>query len=158
MSLIALLIFIAGASVSDVEQWQTYENPKFGYEIRYPDGFEVRPTGPLDKRDGRSIRIALREHAAPTPVMDIHVQEQGATLEPLTTGELPDMDVTTGDVKIGGIQGRQLEYRWKSNGEIAFFILYVDNVVIEFHADSGIRDMRKTIWWKVIETLRFRRK
>ena len=33
---------------SDIAEWQIYRNAKYGYEIRYPEGFEAWPTGPAD--------------------------------------------------------------------------------------------------------------
>ena len=136
--------------------WHTYRNAKYGYEIGYPSGFEVWPTGPAGERDGRAIRIGRREYAAPVPVLDIRVQTQAPAVEPPVDAELPDMDVTVGEVKINGVRATEVTYRWKTTGDIAFVNLHLRDAFIEFHAQPGLRDVRETVWWRIISTFSVR--
>lgn len=138
----------------DSAQWNTYRNAKYGYEIQYPEGFEVWPTGPVGERDGRAIRVARKEYAAPTPVLDIHIQVSMATFDSLTSIEAPDMDIMAGDIEIDGAPAREVTYRWKSNGDVVFVSLYFRGALIEFHAPSGVGDVHETVWWQVISTFR----
>jgi hypothetical protein len=152
-------LFVLAASVRhvhaapDVEAWQTYRNAKYGYSIQYPEDFEAWPTGPAGSRDGRAIRIGRKEHAAPTPMLDIHMQVEAPAVESLI--ESPDMDVTVGSVEIQGVRAREVTYRWKSNGDLVFVTLYLRDTAIEFHAHPGLRDFRKSVWWEIVSTFRF---
>jgi hypothetical protein len=121
---------------SDPAAWNVYSNAKYGYEVRYPDGFEVWPTGPVGERDGRAIRIARKEHSAPAPVLDIQMQVPMPTLKALADVELRDMDVTARDAEINGVPAREVTYRWKIN------------------AQAGVHDAHETIWWTIISTFR----
>jgi len=156
--LVSLFVLASGAwhvqAASEVDPWQTYRNPKYGYEIRYPSDFEAWPTGPAGNRDGRAIRIGRKEYAAPTPMLDIHMQVEAPAVETLIAS--PEMDVTVGSVEIHGVQAREVTYRWKSNGDLEFVTLYLRDTAIEFQAHPGLRDLRTTVWWKIISTFRFR--
>lgn len=138
---------------ADSSDWQVYRNARYGYEIRYPNGFELWPTGPVGERDGRAVRIALREHAAPVPVLDVRVLSETAA-EPWAAADLPDMDVALADVEVNGVRSIEVTYRWKVNGDIAFVDWHVQDTLIQFHAQPGLRDVRETVWWKIISTFR----
>ncbi len=84
------------------------------------------------------------------------MQNQAPAVEPLVDAELPDMDVTVGDVEINGVRATEVTYRWKSTGDIAFVNLHLQDAFIEFHAQPGLRDVRETVWWRIISTFRVR--
>ncbi|MCP3994647.1 MAG: hypothetical protein GY722_06210 [bacterium] len=138
----------------DTVDWQTYRNAKYGYEIRYPIDFETWPTGPPGERDGRTIRIARREYSAPVPVLDIRAQAKMPDLETLGDLEIPNMELSVDNVTINGLPALELTYRWKTNGDIAFVHFHVGDVLIEFDAGAGLRDVRETPWWRIISTFR----
>jgi hypothetical protein len=141
---------------SDLAEWQIYRNAKYGYEIRYPEGFEAWPTGPAGERDGRAIRVGRKERSAPAPILDIQLNLTMPTLKSLADAELRDMDVAVVETDMNGIPAREITYRWKINGEIVFVELYFRDVSIVFHAQAGIHDARNTIWWKIISTFHFK--
>lgn len=143
-------------ALQDTATWAVYTNSRYGYEIRYPADFEVRPTGGEGRRDGGTIRIALREYAAPAPVLDIFVRENAVEASRLPETGIRDMNVDTRDIELGGARLREVTLRWKESGEIAFVQLTGPQVVFLFHANAGTADMRDTIWWKIIQTFRFR--
>ena len=144
-----------GQVPSEVADWLSYDNARYGYEIRYPAELEVWPTGPRRQRDGRSIRIARREHAAPVPVLDIHLGERALAPAPEEMGELRDLQVRAREVEIHGVRGHESVYRWKSNGEIWMVRLQLGDALIEFHAAPGLEDFLGTVWWQVVSTFRF---
>jgi hypothetical protein len=153
------LAAVAGQGIvtaSGPADWNTYRNARYGYEIRFPDQLEAWPTGPPGERDGRSIRVGLKEHASPVPVIDIHVRFPTSGRAFLAGEEPRDMDVTRGDVEIGGIPAREVTYRWKSNGDVVFVELHFGDVLIVFDAQPGVVDAHDTIWWDVISTFRVR--
>ena len=155
---VSILASIMGQGLliaSDLAEWRTYRNAKYGYEIRYSEEFEVWPTGPAGERDGRTIRVGLKEHAAPAPVLDIQMQAPAPTLESLADLELRDMDIIAGDAEINGVPAREITYRWKSSGDVALVELSFRDVLMVFHAHSAVGDVHKTVWWKVISTFRF---
>ncbi len=141
---------------ADSLTWRVYRNATYGYEIDIPSGFEVWPTGPAGERDGRSIRIGRREYAAAAPVLDIRVQKQRPTVDPLADAEFPDVNTTVDCVEINGVRGTEVTFRWVANGDIAFVELHLGDALIEFHAQPGLTDMRETLWWRIISTFRFR--
>ncbi len=155
MLIVVLFAWALGsAEVSELVDWQTYRNDKYGYEIRYPTDFEVWPTGPSGERDGRTIRIARREYSAPTPVLDIRAQARMPNLDTLGDVEIPNMGLSVDNVTINGLAALELTYRWKANGDIAFVHFHVGDVLIEFDAGAGLRDIRETPWWWIISTFR----
>ncbi len=70
--------------------------------------------------------------------------------------ELPDMDVTIVEVEINGAYATEVTYRWKANGDIAFVNWHVGDALIEFHPQPDLRDVRETVWWRIVTTLRLR--
>jgi hypothetical protein len=42
----------------DTTEWTSYRNEEYGYEIRYPAGFDFHLTGSEDERDGREFQIS----------------------------------------------------------------------------------------------------
>jgi hypothetical protein len=78
------------------------------------------------------------------------------TLESLDETKFRDMDVSVVEAEMNGIPAREITYRWKINGEIVLVELYFRGVSIVFHAQAGIRDAHKTIWWRIISTFRFK--
>src|SRR5262245_29917348 len=77
--------------------WNVYTNAAYRYEIRYPDEFEVRATGREGQRDGAAIRIARKEYAAPTPVLDVYVAGLATSTKALPVDAPTNMDVVLSD-------------------------------------------------------------
>ena len=142
------------SQVPDVADWQTYRNPSYGYEIRYPDGFEVWPTGSPGQRDGRSIRVGRSEYAAPVPVLDVYLEPELPCEEYSLSLDGPDVDMTAADVAINGVRARQVTYLWKSNSEIAFVNLCIRDTLFQFQAPPGLQDFHESVWWTIISTFR----
>ena len=143
------------AAAQDVANWSTYENAEYGYSIRFPDGYDGWPTGPVGQRDGRSIRIGRSEYAAPTPVMDIHLRPEALCSDPLSDIESNDMESDVVDVDVNGDPAREVTLRWRENGEIVFVDLCVRDALVQFHAAPGLTDFQDTIWWTILSTLEF---
>jgi hypothetical protein len=135
----------------------TYSNDAYGYEIQYPEAFDLWPTGPEGKRDGASIRIAIKDHQAPAPVLDIRISPR--TPESEFSGTIsPSIDLTAESeaVSINGVPAKEWNFFWKSNGEIAFVEIYLDGVVFQFAAGSGLTDFHTSQWWNIVSTFRFK--
>ena len=146
--------FDTDSAAPEFADWQTYRNTKYGYEIRYPIEFDAWPTGPVGERDGRTIRIGRREYSAAAPVLDIRAQVKMPNLESLEDIEFPKMELSVDHVKIDDLQALELTYRWEGSGDIAFVNIHFDDLLIEFDAGAGLRDIRKTPWWKIISSIR----
>jgi hypothetical protein len=156
-----LLLFLPGCSAAQPAHatpqpgWILYANEKYGYEIQYPDGCDLWPTGPEGERDGASIRIGVKDRQAPVPVLDIQV-------EPRTPeAEFADAFVQSSDLRfesetvlIGKKPAKELTLYWKSNNEIAFVIIYLKGVVFQFSAEAGLQDFHASPWWEIISTFR----
>jgi len=139
-------------------EWQVYRNERHGYEIRFPDGYELWPTGPEGRRDGASIRIALEEHAAPAPVLDVHVGAAAAKYGLPEDDGSPDMELVADEVEINGLAARVVSRRWKESQEIVFVDVSAPRVLFQFHAAPGLSSMRDTVWWEIVGTFRFLKK
>jgi hypothetical protein len=137
--------------------WSSYRNEKYGYEIQYPEGVEVRETGPESKRDGATIRLGFKEHAAPQPVLDIYVAPRTPEEKfPSRGTDVSAMALSVADVTVGSDAGRLAQYRWKESGDLAFAEAWVRGVVLRFDANAGVRDLRETQWWEIISSFRLR--
>ena len=134
--------------------WQVYRNEQHGYEIRYPDGYELWPTGPKGRRDGASVRIALKEHAAPAPVLDVHVGAAAAKYGLPEDEGSSDMEAVADEIEINGLAARVVSWRWKENQEIVFVNVSTPEVLFQFHAAPGLSSMRDTVWWEIVSTFR----
>jgi hypothetical protein len=133
-------------------EWQVHRSETFGYEIRYPPGFEVWLTGREGERDEGTIRIGLREFAAPAPVLDISVGSRMRTGLPAIP---PTLDVVERRVVINGAGFRELTYRWQENDDVAFVELRHPRALMIFDAPAGTRDIHGTVWWSIMSTFRF---
>jgi hypothetical protein len=139
--------------------WSVYSNDTYGYEIQYPEGFDRWPTGPEGQRDGASIRIAVKDRQSPVPVLDIRISPRTSEEEfTAASGKSVDFKIQPGAVSISGAPAKERIRFWKSNGEIAFVEIYLDGVVFQFAAASGLTDFHASEWWKIISTFRFLRK
>ena len=165
-SFLALVLFLSAPLIGSGQDalpanpaatWNTYSNAKYGYEIRYPDGFELWPTGPKGRRDGARIRIALAQHQAPAPVLDVYVGQGVGDTGHLPEAGLRDLDVAVEEVEVGGAPAREVTYRWKENGEIAFVEVRQPNVLFRLAAGPGLGDFAGTTWWRIVSTFRIRR-
>jgi hypothetical protein len=133
--------------------WYIYRNEKYGYEIRYPDGFDAWATGLETERDGASIRIGLKEFEAPAPILDIQVHPRASMQETRPTPQEMITNIT--DVEINGVPGTQSDYYWKANGELFMVEVYLEGVLFRFHPGAGLHDFHATRWWEIISTFRF---
>ncbi|OHB75798.1 MAG: hypothetical protein A2Z34_07145 [Planctomycetes bacterium RBG_16_59_8] len=133
-----------------------YTNSKHGYEIRYPEGFDLWATGAEQERDGATIRVAFKDYAAPLPVLDIQVSPRTAREKfPSVDAQPNGMTVSAADVQVNGISGRQAQYRWTASGDLAFVEIYLEGVIFRFYTSTDIPDFQKTEWWAIISTFRF---
>lgn len=141
---------------STKRDWSVYRNQKYAYEIRYPDGVEVRETGPESRRDGASIRLGFKDYQAPVPALAVVVSPRTSDASfPSLGADVPGMTRSLADVELGNESVRLAQYRWKESGELAFAEVYLRGVVFRFDANSGVRDLRETQWWEIIATFRF---
>jgi hypothetical protein len=147
---------LAASATTPKPGWTLYSNAAYGYEIQYPDGFVLYPTGPEERRDGASIRIAIKDHQAPVPVLDIRVSPRTPESEfPDAYVLSPDLTSKSATVTIGGAQAEELTLRWKRNDEIAFVEIFLDGVIFQLAAEPGMTDFRASEWWNIISTFRF---
>ena len=58
----------AGQATLAPARWQTYRSETFGYELRHPDRYEVRPTGREGERDGSMTTYRFRPGGEIFPV------------------------------------------------------------------------------------------
>lgn len=162
ISLTLVVLASCSADKSETPQlkngWQIYTNSKYGYEIQYPDGFELWATGLESERDGARIRIAFKEYAAPAPVLDIQVEPR-VPLEQFPTlgAEVPKLTVRVEDILVNGRPAKQAQYHWAEGGDLAFAEIYLEGVIFRFDAAAGTRDFQEeTQWWAIISTFRFK--
>lgn len=141
----------------DVSGWSIYRNAKYGYQIAYPDGYVLWETGREGERDGRSIRIGLKDYAALTPVLEVQVHPERSLYERSAGGELRDMQVEVMDIDLAGLPARQVEFRFKTTGDLAFVEIHRDDALFLFHAAAGLREFEGTVWWKIVSTFQLQR-
>jgi hypothetical protein len=136
--------------------WSVYSNKTYGYEIQYPKGFDLWPTGPEAEQDGANIRIAISGRQAAFPVLDILVSPRisGSEFAELIAPSA-DLTVESETVWIGGIQAEERVFYWKSTGEIALARIFLDGVVFHFTAEPGLTVFHTSVWWEIISTFRF---
>ncbi len=147
--------WVKGPSPYALKGWSRYKNISYGYEIYYPDKYDLWPTGPEGRRDGFSIRIAYKDYEAPVPVLDIQISPKVTRDEfEVSYGQLDDMDLTSSRRQIDSREGIQKEYRWKSNGETSLVAIYLDGMVFNFMAGSGIANFQETEWWMIVSSFR----
>ena len=136
--------------------WHIYRNSLYGYEISYPDGYDLWATGTQEQRDGSAFRIGFKEYQAPVPVLDVKIQPRTAAAALPTLGmQVPDMDVDMRDVMVNGVVAREAQYRWKGSRDLGFVEVHMRGAVFEFTAAAGTTDFHKTDWWAIISTFRF---
>lgn len=135
--------------------WWVYRNAEYGYQISYPEEYDLWPTGPEGQRDGASIRIVRKNYAAAVPALDVVIDPEDSLREMVAETEPVDMTVEVTDVDFGGRPGKQLELRWKANGELAFVELSLDGVTFVFDAAPGLVEFEGTVWWEIVSSFRF---
>ncbi|MBN1438982.1 MAG: hypothetical protein JW929_06180 [Anaerolineales bacterium] len=135
--------------------WTVYANDLYGYEIQYPQGYALWPTGPEGGRDGANIRIALADRAAPAPVLDIRISPRTPESEfPGPAASSGQFQAEANEVLIGGRPAREWILFWKSTGEIAFVEILADGVVFQFAAGPGPADFHASEWRQIVATFR----
>lgn len=135
--------------------WWVYSNARYGYQISYPEEYDLWPTGPEGQRDGATIRIARKNYAAPVPVLDVVIDPGESLRESVVGVELVDMTAEVIDVNLGGKPGKQLALRWKANGELALVELSLDGVLFVFDPAPGLDEFEGTLWWEIASSFRF---
>jgi hypothetical protein len=146
----------AASRTTPTPGWSLYSNAAFGYEIQFPGGFDLWPTGPEGEREGASIRIAIQDRQALFPILDITVSprapEPGFSKPGATS---PDLTADAADVVVGSLPAREQTLRWKTNNEVAFVEIFLEGVVFRFTAEPGMTDFHSSEWWDIISTFRF---
>jgi hypothetical protein len=136
--------------------WHLYTNSRYGYEIQYPDGYELWETGLEAERDGASIRIALKEYQAPVPVLDVQIQPRTPEEKfPKLGLQVPDMSASVDNALVNGMAAREVQYKWAAGDDLAIVQVYVRGVVFQYTAAAGTRDFHATEWWAILSTFRF---
>jgi hypothetical protein len=135
--------------------WWVHSNAAYGYQISYPEEYDLWPTGPEGQRDGATIRIARKNYAAPVPVLDVVIGPEESLREKVVDVDLVDMTAEVTDIDLGGKPGKQLELRWKANGELALVELSLDGVTFVFDAAPGLHEFEGTVWWEIVSSFRF---
>ncbi len=139
--------------------WTVYSNSKYGYEISYPQGYDLWETGLEGERDGASIRIGLTEYQALTPMLDVEIEPRMGTDEfARVPADLKDLRLQVEDIQLGGAAAKQAEYHWVQDGDLAFVEINLEGVLFRFAAGPGMRELRNTPWWEIISTFRFTKK
>lgn len=143
----ALMVVVAPTMAFSAEKWQTYANDKYKYEVQYPDSYELIVTGPKNDRDGKTVRIALKEITRLHGI-DIEIHP-GMSLEQIMSkikaprpDEIESGNVTI-DTKLHKITWRktttknvpavQMQARSAENGHLLLTSLIMDRVVITAH-------------------------
>ncbi len=136
--------------------WTVYSNSKYGYEISYPEGYDLWETGLEGERDGASVRIGLKEYQAPTPVLDVKIEPRtGTDAFDLLPADLKDLRLQLDDIQVSGAAAKQAQYRWVQDGDLAFVQINLDGVLFQFSAGPGMREFDGTPWREIISTFRF---
>ncbi len=157
-ALAGLLAGCARAPMAPVHpDWQLYSNSKYGYQIEYPDGYDLWATGPQGEQDGASIRISLHEYQALTPALDVHVMPNSADWRFPPLGIEPqDLSMELQDVSLNGVTASEVRYRWKATGDLAYVDIDLDGVLFLFMAGPSIsEDFHESEWYAIISTFRF---
>jgi hypothetical protein len=135
--------------------WHTYVNAKYGYSIRYPDGYELCPTGWNGETDGATIRIAVRYSSAYGNLLDVVVCP-GA---PMEAGAPPGQTETTitrvRDERLDGAPIRVEETRWKKDGSLGWARIYREGAVFDYLGGNGVSDIQDTVWWQIVSSFTF---
>lgn len=140
--------------------WHVYANTRYGYEIEYPDGYELWETGVESERDGASIRIGFKDYEAAIPVLDVQIEPRTPAERFPTLGtQIQDMSVRFDDVLVNGLPAKQAVYRWTANNELTYAQVYLQGVLFQLMGFSQVRaDFHETDWWGIISSFRFTRK
>ena len=152
--LFSLAIIVASTQALSAEQWQTYKNDKYKYEVSYPVSYEVTLIGLEEDRDGKSIRIAKKYTSRMHGIhIDIH---PGMSFErTISTIDAPDLkkldqgsvntttklhNVTWQKTVINGVPAVKMQVNFKESGELFMTSLAMDQVVFRVHVwpDAGL--------------------
>ncbi len=134
--------------------WRSYSNSMYGYTIRYPDGFELRLTGAEGERDGATILIVREEYSAIAPSLSVLIAPRTDPEDFPTLGtDVPDLSVSTDDIRVRGLPARRAQYRWKADGALAFEEILLEGVLFRFDAAPGTHDLPEE-WWAIVSTFR----
>lgn len=139
----------------DESGWSIYRNAKYGYEIRFPAGYELRATGREGERDGRAIRIGWKEYAAITPALHVTLDPTNSLYEVTAGEELKERRAQVIDIELDGKPARRVEFRWKATGDLAVVEIHGHGVLFQFHAQPGLQELEGTVWWEIVSSFRF---
>jgi hypothetical protein len=95
-----------------------------------------------------------KEFAAPVPVLDISVGSRRGRGLPMSP---PGLNVVEREAVINGTHFRELTYRWKENGEVAFVELQHSRALLHFDAPAGTQNIHATVWWSIMSSFRLLR-
>lgn len=133
--------------------WHTYSNSEYAYEIRYPGECELHPTGSDSTKDGRTIRIRIRDRSAALERLDMQVYPRVPfTIAPPATKHV---GVEVRDVMLNEVKSKLIEIRFKATGQLAEATLYREGVRFSYQAGVETRDFQKTVWWQIASSFRF---
>ncbi len=137
--------------------WHLYRNSQYGYQIEYPDGYDLWETGLQGERDGASISISLHEYQALGPALSVVISPKTASRPISPMGILPqDVSMQQRDIVLNGLNAHEVQYRWKATGDLAFVDIDLDGVLFEFLAGPSMTsDLHETQWYEIISTFRF---
>ncbi len=135
--------------------WTLYRNSKYGYEIQYPEGYDLWETGPENARDGASIRIGLKEYQALAPMLYVQIEPRSEAADfPNLPASSADLRIEMSDVAVNGVAAKQAAYYWTQNGNLAFVQINMQGVLFRFSAGPGASRFHNTPWWAIISTFR----
>ncbi len=130
-----------------------YTNHKYNYELRCPYNCIVLATGKKDEKDGRTIRIVMKETALPIPVLDIRVSplmpEKEFTKMVKELRAYEEYLQSSEDVEIDGKKGRKVTIKWRSTGKLAMAMVWSEGVYFCYTANYY---MPHEVWYGIIRS------
>lgn len=148
LMVMGLMMVAASATALPVDEWHTYRNDTYGYEIRYPEPYEADVTRPGNERDGKIIRIAMkritRQHGI---VLEIHpdlslqriMEQMGPRMMAPGLEEIERGDVAVDtelsrilwqSTTVNGAPAVKMEASFVQNGELHMSQLFMDQAVM----------------------------
>ena len=153
-SLLIFLVIVAPALALSAEQWQVYKNDKYKYEVHYPGSCQVIITGPEKERDGRKVRIAVKNTARMHGIdIEIHPRMSlDRLMSQIKAHELSKLErgpvtmttklhkITWQKTRINGVPAVKMQARFTENSELFMTSIVMDRVVFTAHLwrDAGL--------------------
>ncbi len=111
------------------------------------------PREKKDEKDGRTIRIVMKETALPIPVLDIRVsplmpeKEFNKMVKELRAYE--EYQQSSEEVEIDGKKGRKVIIKWRSTGKLAMAMIWSEGVYFCYTANYY---MPHEVWYGIIRS------